>query len=305
MSKLKFREITVNDRDIVNGYFAESDFMASEYSFPALFMWRHKYNYRIAEYGGFLIVLIANPSCRYYFYPAGKGENLKDVIIAIYDDAWLAGSKCYLTVIMKENINVIESLFPGRFRFSTYRDYADYIYNADELINLPGRKYHTKRNHINRFLEEYGTIAYEDISSSNIAECSKAYNQWLEDKKDKGEDVKLFSDEDMAMKECVSHYRDIGLIGGLIKARGKMCSFTFGSRINSETFGIHIEKSLIECQGGYATINREFAARHASGYRYINREEDLGLKGLRQAKLSYHPVFLLEKYTAVLKGDSL
>ena len=105
------------------------------------------------------------------------------------------------------------------------------------------------------------------------------------------------------MKECFNHYQDIGLIGGLIRARGNLCSFTFGSRINNETFGINVEKSLIECQGGYAVINKEFARRHAFEYKYINREEDLGIKGLRQSKLSYHPLFLLEKFTAVPKGS--
>ncbi|HNS31950.1 MAG TPA: phosphatidylglycerol lysyltransferase domain-containing protein [bacterium] len=304
MSNIQWREITLSDRDRMNYYFSKSNFMASEYSFPALFIWRQKYDYRISEFGGHLIIMVRDKNDRYYFYPPGDGD-LKGTILTICRDAQEAGGRCHITAITKENVNILETLFPGRFSFITNMDYSDYIYDANNLINLPGRRYHSKRNHISRFIEEYGKISYEDITSSNIAECREAYRQWLEHKKDKGEDMKLFSDEYLVMEECFKHYQAIGLIGGLIRARGNLCSFTFGSRINTETLGIHIEKSLVDCQGGYATINREFAARHAVEYRYINREEDLGLKGLRRAKLSYYPLFLLEKYTAVFKGDIL
>lgn len=304
MAKLKFHGITLDDKQLVNGYFTKSNFMGSEYSFPALFIWRHKYNYSIAEYGGCLIVLIKDGSDSYYFYPAGDGD-VRGAVAAICRDAQEKGENCYLTAITKENTLVLDALFPDKFKFAAFRDYFDYIYDAGELINLAGRKYHAKRNYINRFIEEYGEIHYEDIEAGNIDECREAYHNWLEEKKDKGVDIKVFSAESEAMKECFEHYGEIGLIGGLVRARGNICSFSFGSGINQNTFGIHVEKSLVDCQGGYAVINREFAAKHASEYKYINREEDLGIKGLRRSKLSYHPVFLLEKYTAALKGGGL
>ncbi len=301
MSDLTFREIEIEDRDKVNDCLEKSGFMSSEYSFPNLFIWRRRFGYRIALHAGFLFIMVQDGNDSYYFYPAGEGD-IGEAIKAISADSASKGSRGYITSATRENTLLLESIFPGRFRFAAHRDYSDYIYNADDLINLPGRKYHSKRNHISRFIEEYGQIVYQDIDSGNLEECRSAYGQWLEEKKDKGEDPKSFSDEATAMEECFSHYRSIGMKGGLIRARGRLCSFSFGSRINSETFGIHIEKSLIECQGGYATINREFAARHAADFRYINREEDLGIKGLRRAKLSYHPVMLLEKYTAPLEG---
>jgi len=304
MKAVQFREINLEDRDLINSYFEKSNFMGSEYSFPGLFIWRGRYGYKMAECKGYLVIMVQHNSKRYFFYPAGSG-NLEKTVKTLCDDAVESGFDFHITAITGENTGTLEKMFPGRFRFSSNRDYADYIYDAQDLINLPGRRYHAKRNYINRFIEEYGEINYEDISPGNIDECREAYLKWLEEKKDKGVNIKVFSDEASAMKECFENYENLGLKGGIVRARGNICSFSFGSTINRDTFGINMEKSLVDCQGGYAVINREFAARHAAGYKYINREEDLGIKGLRRSKLSYHPVFLLEKYTAALKGDSL
>lgn len=292
-----FRDITLEDKELVNGYLTKSKFMGNDYSFATLFMWRRTYRTKISEYGGYLIVLRELQNVNHFIYPAGSGD-LRTVIKAMIADTTSYNRDCRITSITKTDIDVLNNIFPGEFDFIPNREEFDYIYDTQSLINLPGKNYHSKRNHINKFIAMYGKINYEDITDDNIAECETAYEKWLEGKSN---DMSGLKGEYDAMTDCFRYYKKLGLCGGLIRVKDKVCSFSFGSRINNDTFGIQVEKSLVDCQSGYAVINREFAERHAAKYKYINREDDLGLSGLRKAKLSYKPVFLLEKYTAVLK----
>jgi len=292
-----FRDIALGDKELVDGYLTKSNFMGSEYSFATLFMWRRTYRTKISEYGGYLIVLRELQNVNHFIYPAGSGD-LRMAIKAIIADTNSYNRNYRITSITKTGVNVLNNMFPDKFEFIPNREEFDYIYDTQSLINLPGKNYHSKRNHINKFIALYGKINYEDITDHNIAECKTAYEKWLEGKSN---DISGLKSEYDVMTDCFKYYKELGLCGGLIRAKDKVCSFSFGSRINTDTFGIHVEKSLVGCQSGYAVINREFAARHATKYKYINREDDLGLSGLRKAKLSYKPVFLLEKYTAALK----
>ncbi len=292
---LEFRPVTLEDKPAADRYYARSNFMGSEYCFANLFIWRKKYHTEIAEYGGFLMVKTKDLGIPHYLYPPGEGD-LKEAIDELLACAEKEPEGYAIYGIKEENIEKIESLYPGKFNFSSNRASFDYIYETEALINLSGSKYHSKRNHINKFIARYGEISYRHIDASDISDCRNAYRKWLEDKPEKAK--KGLEEEAGAINECMENYEALGLKGGLIIVGGEICSFTMGSPINNETFGIHVEKSLIECQGGYAVINREFAKNTISGYRYVNREEDLGLKGLRKAKMSYRPAFLLEKFAA-------
>lgn len=294
---LHFKDITLDDKSTIEKYLKESNFNGCEYAFANMFMWRNSYRKKIAEYKDSLIILSENDTEKYYFYPAGSG-NAYEAISALINHVHEHNENAKLTCVTKENVEPLNQHFKDIFDFSATRDWFDYIYDSKSLIELSGRKYHSKRNHINKFISNYGDVVYEDITSNNITECESAYALWLEGK---GGDLAEYTEEAEAINECFKHFDKMGLVGGLIRVNNKVCAFTIRSEINKDMFCIHVEKCILECKGGYAVINREFAKRHGYKYKYINREEDLGIEGLRKSKLSYNPVFLHEKHTSPIK----
>lgn len=180
------------------------------------------------------------------------------------------------------------------------RDSFDYIYLREDLAELEGKKYHSKRNHISAFTKKY-SWSYESLNNDNLEDFLTFSEKWYLDRgADEDEGLK---EEKKALREIL--YSDIGIDykGALIRIDGRVVAITLGSPINSKTFDIHYEKADADFPTAYALINREFAARELGEYKYINREDDLGLEGLRKAKLSYKPQILLEKYTMIYKGE--
>lgn len=183
---------------------------------------------------------------------------------------------------------------PGRFDAEPSRDDFDYIYNAQDLIELSGRKYHGKRNHISKFTRAFPDWQYEHIDDSNTEECINASLEWC--KQNGCSENSPYRHELCAIHKALRERKSLGIIGGLIRIDGKVVALTLGERLNKDTFVTHFEKALGGFEEAYTLINREFAARSLGEYRYINREEDLGIEGLRKAKLSYKPAILLEKF---------
>lgn len=177
------------------------------------------------------------------------------------------------------------------------RDSFEYIYNREDLSTLAGKKYHSKRNHIAKFSKVY-SWEYESINESNIAEIQYFADKWYDGVEDEG----LIS-EKSALKLLLNNRNLLNVKGGMIRVDGRIVAFTLGTPINSTTFDIHYEKADKEFLTAYSVINREFAFRELDGYKYINREDDLGIEGLRKAKLSYKPEILLEKYIISFKGE--
>lgn len=190
-----------------------------------------------------------------------------------------------------ELINPIESL--QRFEIEPMRDDFDYVYLAQDLIELEGRKFHSKRNHLTRFTK---TVPYqfEDINSSNIDDCIGFLGSWC-NYRDGKKNPDIMS-ECMACYEALHHFDELNLFGGLIRVNGKLEAFSVGEQLNDQTILVHIEKANVEIPGIYAAINHFFAKRFSNGKTYINREQDMGDPGLRKAKLSYYPHHLVEKF---------
>ena len=177
-------------------------------------------------------------------------------------------------------------------------DSFDYVYLTENLINLPGKKFHGKRNHIAAFMRE-NEWSYEPITADNLDECRAMNAEW--ERRNREKDPEAMDDELDAINISFENYFDLGFVGGLLRANGEVVAFTFGEEMNSEVFCTHIEKAYADVRGAYPMINREFAANALSQYKYINREDDTGSEGLRKAKLSYCPDILLEKYMARVK----
>jgi hypothetical protein len=178
---------------------------------------------------------------------------------------------------------------------------SDYIYSTESLITLAGKKLSSKRNHINKFMREYGEFEYVELQKEHIDECKRIFDQWCEKNEASGAcDCKEDSPEceQWACYELLDnwdHFPD--LKGALIKVNGSFEAFTIGEMLNDDTAVIHIEKGNTDIHGIYAVINKEFVSRTFSHTKYINREEDMGKSGLRKAKMSYMPITKVYKYT--------
>jgi hypothetical protein len=233
-----------------------------------------------------------------YMMPVGEG-NLEETLNELIEDARQEGEPfCMLGVCscMREDL---EAIMPGQFGFTVDRDYADYIYLRSDLATLKGKKFQSKRNHINKFRNTYPDYKYSPITKDRIQECLELEAKWC--KANDCDQQEGTGNERRALIYALNHFEELGLTGGILHVNGQIVAFTFGMPINKETFGVHVEKADTSIDGAYAMINYEFANHIPEQYIYINREEDLGIEGLRKAKLSYHPETILEKYMACLK----
>ncbi len=276
--------------EILKSYWAPS----MEYSFSTIFLWADIYKTKIRKYKS---CLLARFSDNIYFFPAGNNE--EDIKSAI---DWIlanSSSPVVFSGLSKENKSFLEKNYEGMFSFSESRDYGDYIYTVEQLSTLKGKKLSSKRNHINRFLENNPDWHYEKIDDKNIDEVLKMHSEW-EIMADAENNKGLLQEGDVVRK-ALKYYDELGLSGGLIRSNGKVIAFSLGDELNSDTFLVHIEKAFYDIQGAYPIINKEFVLKNCMNYKFVNREDDTGDEGLRKAKLSYYPYEILTKYKAKQK----
>lgn len=295
---LEFRDIDISDKERINCALRKSDFMGCEYSFANNLAWKRLGGSKISFYKDFYICCSFQTSddVPNFIIPSGDGS-YKDVIeeMKSFSDAY--GKPLRITGVTQKSIPLFEELFKDQYIIEFDRDGSDYIYNASDLISLPGKKYHSKRNHLARFKEL--DFTYSPITEKDYDDCitfsTLAYNS----KTDSAD--QSFVAEQFAINTFFNYYNDLGLQGGIIRVEGQTAAFTIGEKLNSDTFCVHIEKADTSFKGIYAGINNCFISEAASDFKYVNREEDMGLDGLRKAKLSYHPAFLLNKYIVTFK----
>lgn len=233
-----------------------------------------------------------------FTFPIGQHNPRKafDIILKEFEGR---ESEFSMFMVHQEMFELIEAWYPGKFEIKYNRDEADYLYEYKTLSELKGKKLHGKRNHINRFEENHPDYEYEIISQLNYKECIELANNWERDNNQEKSEDKLY--ERKIIEKALTDREQLGLTGGLIRVDGKVIAFTLGEPITKDCFVVHFEKAYSDIQGAYPMINREFVRRQLKGYKYINREEDLGIPGLRHAKTSYQPVRLVEKGTVTLK----
>lgn len=294
---INFKEVEINDKKWMDPLLHIADMSGCHQNFTNIFAWSKIYNYRVAQVNNHLIVkrFIDSP---YYFYPAGSGD-VKKVLEIMQQDAASCGHEFVLAGVSPENIAELNNLFPEHFEYKEMRESFDYVYLLEKLVNLSGNKLHSKRNHVNRFIKDNPDWSFELISNSNLAECWEMNLQWCKlNSHQEGDEI---AEECCAVRRCFENFTALGLEGGLIRLDGRVVAYTMGEKLNSDTYVVHVEKAFGEISGVYQIVNREFAAYIQNNYPqviYVNREEDMGLEGLRKAKSSYHPVKMEEKYLA-------
>lgn len=288
---LEFKKISIEDKKIFDKYRSVDKTNCSESSFATLFIWNEYYNLETAENGEFFFIRFnkkGKPA--EYFYPIGKG-NIEKAIYELGEMAKSRNEKLNFGLVSKENAQKLKIMLGDAFEFVSNRNCADYIYLSEKLISLSGRKLHSKKNHYNYFVENYN-YAYMPVNDRELLEkcAQKAYEWVLAKEKNKN------SFEIGAMRAYFENYDELEQKGAVITVDGEIVAMTFGERINEDCALIQIELANENYRGAYQAINKLFCENEWKDCTYINREEDMGIEGLRRAKESYMPVSLAEKY---------
>ena len=272
-----------------------------EYSFSNLYLWGRQ---RAAFHKGNLVFFSQFNRRSVYLFPLSGGD-LKPSLDAIIHDAKTRDIPCRLTSLSQEDCDLLEQYYPGQFRFHTDRDAFDYIYAIDDLADLKGRKYQKKRNHINRFRQNYPGYTLEPITDENTIDAVLLLQKWYADR-ELADPHADFIMEQAAIFKALRNRKELGMEGLLLKHEGRTLAMTLGSALSEITFDVQFEKALEEADGAYPTINQEFARYLRAKYpklQWLDREDDMGLEGLRKAKLSYEPHHMIEKHWACLLED--
>lgn len=298
---IPFRDIELKDKELITSYTLSSPRQNCDLSFSNLCSWRFLYDTKFAIQDGFLLLKFWAEGELVYMMPIGNGD-LGKALDALKEDACREGAPLCLLGICGGMCSELEAFMPGQFQFTADRDYADYIYMRSDLATLSGKRFQSKRNHVNKFKRTYN-YEYAPITPDRIQECLDLEAEWC--KANNCDQQEGTGNERRALIYALHNFDALGLTGGILHVDGKIVAFTFGMPINQDTFGVHVEKADTAVDGAYAMINYEFANHIPEQYTYINREEDLGIEGLRKAKLSYQPVTILEKYMACLKSHPM
>ena len=294
---IPFKDIELKDRDIITDIIMKKNRRNCDLSFSNLCSWRFLYDTQFAIVDGFLLFKFWANGELAYMMPVGNGD-LKKMIVRLIKDSDKEKQVFRMLGVCKGMQADLEEILPDKFAFINSRDYADYLYLRTDLAELRGRKYQSKRNHVNRFKNEHPDYEYAPITPDNIEECLILEEKWCE--ANDCDQYEGTGNERKALTYALKNFEAIGLTGGLLRVDGEIVAFTFGMPINYDTFGTHVEKADTSVNGAYAMINNEFAKHIPEQFTYINREEDLGVPGLRRAKLSYKPTIILEKSVANL-----
>ena len=288
---IDWKEIRLEDKAAIEDKICASGCHGADYSFTNLYIWRKAYRPLITWCDDRL--LVGMPQWNIYAYPKGDGE-IKRSIELLLDEAHSRGEKLYMRGLTDRTLQEFLPLYGDRFEITEDRDNADYIYSAEKLCDLPGRHLSSKRNHIKHF-ERNGTWEFVPVT-----EDTKAAREFVDEFYHEKNDPSL-ADEADAIEEMFKNYKELGFLGGLLCQNGAPVAFTAGTKLDNEVFDTHFEKALPGVEGAYTMVNREFARLVHETFpdiQYFNREEDMGIEGLRRAKESYHPDFLLMKYYA-------
>lgn len=296
-----FRKIQLSDKEAVNEKLAVSDFRGCEYSFANNMAWQRLNDTLVCFYKDFYICCSFEDGQPYITFPAGvkSDDSGKEKYIQLFSELKKCmeqqGRPLIVSSVNTENLEWIKEYYGDKITWEYNRDGSDYIYNSSDLINLSGKKYHGKRNHIKRFMEN--AWKFEPITSDNLDDCILFSTQFYNNNEN---DYSAII-EQYAIDLFFMNMDYLNLKGGVLKADNRIVGITIGEQLNSDTFVVHIEKALADVQGAYPMICNQFAKANAAELKYINREEDLGLEGLRKSKLSYKPAFMVDKYTVYFK----
>ena len=268
MGATQFKRAELENQEIISHYFEHHTSRSCERTFANVYLWSRQYPVKWA--------IIKNALEEMMEYSKAKGRPF-----LMYN-------------VTPEYFAQLEEWYPGRFKIEYDRDSADYVYESEKLATLSGKKLHGKRNHINKFKSLFeDRWSYESMTKDNLEECFQMALKWRTENDCEDDDEKR--GEMCVALNSLRLFEELHLTGGVLRIDGKVVAFTIGEPICEDTYVVHIEKAYADVQGAYTMINQQFVEHECMNYKYVNREDDTGAEGLRKAKLSYRPAFMVEK----------
>jgi len=294
-NKLVFNPLTIDDKAIFDKYLKGYPFKTSEYSFTNLIIWRKGCDISYTIYNGTLIIKKRDFKGNYHFMqPIGyKKKDLKCIVENLKNYKIETGMPCLFKDVENSFLDELKKIYNDGVKIEEDIDNFDYIYASDKLINLSGKKLHSKKNHYNYFIKTYN-YTIKDFSDPRVKEdCIKASQSWHEEKNSSDE---YLSYELEGIREIIFNSAKLNLKGMAVYVDDNIASFTIGETVNENMSIVHVEKGRSDIRGIYTFTNKVFVENYLSNVKYINREQDLGIEGLRKAKKSYNPLKLEKKY---------
>ncbi|MBN2106441.1 MAG: DUF2156 domain-containing protein [Deltaproteobacteria bacterium] len=296
-----FKQLELEDRESISEMLWAYQPETSELTFTNLFIWRKHYAVQWSLWRDTLLFLCTHADGSLFCLPpVGPSAGMEAVHLLL---AWLREEKkqpqpC---IVRADGRLAAELAASPDFIIEPQREHYDYVYATGDLVQLAGRKYHGKKNHVNKFRSDYN-FAYEVLTAGHIEACLQLQDAWCDCNRC-SEDMNLMGEWE-AIREILGSCDRLSVQGGVIVIDGAVEAFTLGELLNKDTAVVHIEKANARIPGLYAVMNQQFCEHAWSGTAFVNREQDLGDEGLRQAKLSYHPVRLVEKFKIRLAEHS-
>lgn len=293
---MRWEKLTLESRELFDRYYQNYQGI-SDMTFTNIYIWSFGREIFYCEEDGFLFVKVKySDSEPFFFLPVGEGEFKEAVEKLIKDES--ENMKIVFKSVTEDRAETLKNLFPDKFEYIEERDRFDYVYSVKELIELSGKKFHKKKNQVNNFIKKYNW-EYVRYNGKDIIELLKLQQLWCDINRC-SEDLWL-SNEEAGIIKAVENFEKLKFRAGAIKVDGEIAAFSFGEHVSSDTVVIHIEKGDSRFDGVYQMMNNIFLKEEFSDMTYVNREEDLGIEGLRQAKMSYNPVKLVKKISVEMK----
>ena len=298
---MNFQKLTPADKSRFDELLFASPVRGCEYSFANLYLWGRQ----LACFTQGNVALFSHFNGKsVYPYPVGPGDK-RQLILDLLQDSRKRGIPLRMTGMLEEEVRQLESWFPGDFYVQVDRDSFDYVFDIDDLADLKGRKFQKKRNHVNRFCSEHPDYRVEPLTACNLPRVQRMVNDWYADRMRQNPEGNYLL-ENLALAKAFLHLEVLGMEGLALLDGDDVLAMTMASRMGDDTFDVHFEKAREDVEGAYSVINQEFARYLRQKYpevKYLNREDDMGLEGLRKAKLSYNPHHMVEKYRVCYQGD--
>ena len=299
---INLKSISLDDKPVFDKYFRLFPYENSEYSFANTFSWQDGYKLRYFIHDETLCMLVQyGDSPAVATFPIGRNpQQCFDLLMEYFKES---NAQPLIRLYGQDDIDKFEELMKSYGKKYTITENVflnDYVYNTQDLINLSGKKYHAKRNHINKFKQLYN-YTYEVMTAKTALECLELYNRWQSRKDD--DYVDTLTDSDNAVYKMLTNFDALLLKGGILRVDGVAVAFSVGEYLNPKMAIIHLEFADTAYEGSFTMINQQFIEHEFADTEFVNREEDMGIEGLHKAKMSYKPVKFSRKFLATVTDE--
>lgn len=290
---MTFHRLTIDDREAFQAVSLDAGRRNCNFSFANLIGWQFWFDTELCLLPGAAVLRFNLDGHRAYMVCCG-GNPSEALLGALCDDAASAGDSLCLMGLEDGQAEELRRLCPDSVRVEPRRNQYDYIYRRADLASLAGGKLKGKRNHVNKFRLDNPHFEYRPLDPTMFDECRRLEALWRDAREHENPDYgDTIVAEQRVMETVFANWERLGMVGGSVYTAGRMVAFTYGSPVTRDTLDVCVEKADRSVDGAFSIINQQFAAHLPESVVYLNREEDMGLEGLRKAKLSYHPELLL------------